>query len=155
MCGEELQALKIADELASRFPKDTILHDFRLPTVRAAVELHRGRPDQALELLQSTNRYEGHYLNFAPFVYGLALLRKGKNAEAATEFQSIHKHPGWFEWTPLVPLSHLWEARDLALTGDTTRSRQAYEEFFALWKDADADLPIFVDAREEYKRLKQ
>lgn len=146
--------LDIADDLAARFPKDTVLHDFRLPTIRAAVELHRGRPDQALELLQSTRHDEGHYLNFAPFVYGLALLRKGRNAEAATEFQSIHEHPGWFAWTPLVPLSHLWEARALALTGDMNRSRQAYEEFFALWKDADADLPILIDAKEEYKRLK-
>jgi hypothetical protein len=66
----------------------------------------------------------------------------------------IHEHPGWFEATPLIPLSHLWEARALALTGDRTRSRQTDEQFFALWKDADADLPILVDAREEYKRLK-
>jgi hypothetical protein len=34
------------------------------------------------------------------------------------------------------------------------RGRQAYEEFFALWKHADADLPILGEAREEYRRLK-
>lgn len=154
ICGEDRQALKIADQLAARFPKDIILNELRLPTVRAAVELQRGRPDQALELLQSTRRYEGHFLNFAPFVRGLAFLRKGENAEASVQFQSIHEHPGWFGWTALVPLSHLWEARALALTGDKERSRQAYEEFFALWKDADADLPILIEAKEEYKRLK-
>lgn len=154
MCGEDRQALKIADELATRFPKDAVLRELRLPTIRAAVELYRGRPDQALELLQSAKHFEGQFLFFAPYLRGLALLRKGANAEAAAEFQNIHEHPGWFDWTPLVVLSHLCEARALALTGDTTRSRQAYEKFFALWKDADADLPILTEAKKEYKRLK-
>jgi hypothetical protein len=87
-------------------------------------------------------------------VRGLALLRKGANAEAATEFQSIHEHPGWFAWTPLVPLSHVWEARALALAGDKERSRQAYDDFFALWKEADPDIPILQEARREYEKLK-
>ena len=50
--------------------------------------------------------------------------------------------------------SHLWEARSLAASGDPTRSRKAYEEFFDLWKDADIDLPIFVEAKKEFKGLK-
>jgi eukaryotic-like serine/threonine-protein kinase len=154
LCGEDRQALRIADELAARFPKDTVLRALRLPTVRAAVELRRGRPDQALELLESTKSYQGHYLNFAPFVRGLVLLRKEKPAEAATVFQNIHENPGGFGWTPLVPLAHLWEARALALTGDTARSRQAYEQLFALWKDADADMPILIEAQKEHRRLK-
>lgn len=154
MCGEEDRALKIADALASRFPKDKMLNELRLPTVRAAVEPRRNRPDQALELLLPAANYQGHFGNFAPFVKGMALLRKGSNAEAATEFQNIHGHPGWYEQTPLVVLSHLWEARSLALTGDTTGSRAAYEKFLNLRKDADADLPILIEAKKEYQRLK-
>ncbi len=153
MCGEERQALKIADDLAARFPKDAVLRELRLPTVRAAVELQRGRPDQAIELLRSTGHDEVNFLNFAPFVHGFALLRKGANAEAAIQFQSIHECPMTAEWTPSIPLSYLWEARALALAGDNARSRQAYDEFFALWKDADADLPILIEAKREYKRL--
>lgn len=155
MCGEDRQALRIADELAARFPKDAVLREPRLPTIRAAVELYRGRSDQTIELLQSAKRYEGQFLFFAPYLRGLALLQKGANAEAAAEFQSIHQHPGWFDWTPLILLSHLWEARVLALAGDKARSRQAYEEFFALWKDADADLPILIEATNEYQHLKK
>ena len=81
-------------------------------------------------------------------------MRNGANAEAAAEFQSIYEHPGWFDWTPLVPISHLWEARALAQTGDTNGSRAAYGEFLNLWKDADADLPILIEAKKEYQRLK-
>ena len=41
-----------------------------------------------------------------------------------------------------------------AIAGDTTKSRQAYQDFFALWKDADADIPILIEAKQEYEKLK-
>jgi hypothetical protein len=49
----------------------------------------------------------------------------------------------------LYPLAHLELARAWALVGDTTRSRKAYEDFFAAWKDADADLPVLRAAKKE------
>jgi hypothetical protein len=45
-------------------------------------------------------------------------------------------------------------ARAAALTGETARSRQAYEAFLAQWKEADPDLPLLVEAKKEYQRLK-
>lgn len=54
----------------------------------------------------------------------------------------------------LYPLAHLGLARAVALAGDTARSRKIFEEFFALWKDADSDLPILVEAKKEYDKLK-
>ncbi|HEU0046361.1 MAG TPA: hypothetical protein VFQ43_01995 [Nitrososphaera sp.] len=33
-------------------------------------------------------------------------------------------------------------------------ARSAYEDFFALWKDADPDIPILKDAKEEYAKLR-
>lgn len=53
--------------------------------------------------------------------------------------------------SPFYPRAHLGLARAAALTGDTGRSRQAYEDFFALWKEADADLPILRGAKREYE----
>lgn len=152
ICGEDRQAQKIADELAARFPKDTVLHGIRLPTVYAALELQRGHADQAIELLESTRRYEGVQVYFVTYLRGLAFLKKGAGAEAAAEFQKIQDNPGWYFWSPLLPLSHLWEARAAALAGDTPQSRKSYQEFFALWKDADADLPILIEAKKEYER---
>jgi len=42
----------------------------------------------------------------------------------------------------------------LAISGDTASARKSYQDFFALWKDADADLPVLVQARKEYEQLK-
>ena len=30
---------------------------------------------------------------------------------------------------------------------------EAYERVFELWRDADADLPLLVEAKKEYERL--
>ncbi len=45
-------------------------------------------------------------------------------------------------------------ARSAAVTGDTALARKSYEEFFELWKDADPDLPILIEARKEYANMK-
>jgi hypothetical protein len=51
-------------------------------------------------------------------------------------------------------LAHLGIARAYALQGDTAKARVAYQDFFALWKDADPDVPILVAAKSEYAKLK-
>ena len=39
------------------------------------------------------------------------------------------------------------------MNGDTAKSRTVYREFFALWKDADPDIPILKEAQAEYAKL--
>ena len=50
-------------------------------------------------------------------------------------------------------LAHLGVARAYALQGDTAKSRASYQDFLTLWKDADPDLPMLKQAREEYAKL--
>ncbi|HXP89114.1 MAG TPA: tetratricopeptide repeat protein [Bryobacteraceae bacterium] len=83
---------------------------------------------------------------------GLAGLRAGKGAEAAAEFQKILDHRG-NNWGPFYSVSFLGLARSSTLTGDTGKARKAYEDFFALWKDADSDIPVLIQARKEYAAL--
>jgi hypothetical protein len=70
------------------------------------------------------------------------------------EFQKILDRRGQFDTSPLFPLAHLGLARAAAIAGDTAKSRQAYRDFFALWKDADPDIPILIEAKKEYEKLK-
>ena len=83
----------------------------------------------------------------------MANLRWRKGAEAEVEFHRIVDHKG-AHFGPFYPLSYLGLARGAALAGDTTRAKKAYEEFFALWKDADPDIPVLIEARKEYAALK-
>ncbi len=74
--------------------------------------------------------------------------------EAAAEFQKILDHRGVAPVSPLYPLAHLGLARACALSGDAAKSRRMYQDFFALWKDADPDIPILQEAKAEYAKLK-
>ncbi|MFN2393964.1 MAG: tol-pal system YbgF family protein, partial [Pyrinomonadaceae bacterium] len=80
-------------------------------------------------------------------------LNQQRGTDAAAEFQKILDHRGWQPTSPLYSLAHLGLARAAALTGDTARARQAYQDFFALWKDADPDVPLLQEARQEYEKL--
>jgi hypothetical protein len=88
---------------------------------------------------------------FAPsWLRGEAFLEMKNGTAAAAEFQRIIDHRGWAAKSMLWPLAHLGLARALAMSGARDDSRKRYEQFFALWKDADPDAPALVDATREY-----
>jgi tetratricopeptide (TPR) repeat protein len=156
LCGETSQAHSLAGELVKRYPKNTLVNTTWLPVIQAALEINRGNTEQAIELLQVARRFEmGLGAEAWPaYVRGLAHLRGRAGAEAMAEFQKIIDHRGVVAVSALYPLAHLGVARAAALTGDTAKSRKAYEDFFALWKDADPDIPILQQARQEYDKFK-
>lgn len=53
-----------------------------------------------------------------------------------------------------LPLAQLGLARAYVLQGDTAKGKTAYQDFFALWKDADPDIPALLAAKSEYAKLK-
>jgi tetratricopeptide (TPR) repeat protein len=83
---------------------------------------------------------------------GLAGLRAGKGPEAAAEFQKILDHKGR-NWGPEYSQAYLGLARAKALAGDRAKAKRAYQDFLALWKDADPDMPTLIAARKEYAAL--
>ena len=124
-----------------------------LPLIRATIELRRNNVAQAIDLLEGTKQYEAAAGFWPHYTRGQAYLKLRKGSEAAAEFQKILDHRGWDPLSPLYPLAHLGLARAAVLNLDTEKARQAYQDFFALWKDADADVPILKQARAEYSRL--
>jgi eukaryotic-like serine/threonine-protein kinase len=150
-CGEFSQIQTITGELVRRFPKDTILNKVLLPLVQARIELHRN-PAQAIQLLETTRPYEGYALFQIASLRGQAYLNQQRGTDAAAEFQKILDDRGWSTASPLYPLAHLGLARTAVLSGETTKARKAYQDFFALWKDADPDIPVLREARREYER---
>ena len=104
-------------------------------------------------MLESAHRFESTG-GFGPqYVRGQAYLKLNKGAEAAAEFQKILDHRGWSVRGALYPLAYVGLARAAVLSGDTAKARQAYQEFFELWKDADADIPILMEAKKECDTL--
>jgi eukaryotic-like serine/threonine-protein kinase len=150
LCGSTALAER-AEELNKQWVSTVFKSPAQVPVTRAAVELGFGHTDKAIELLKSAAPYERAY-PMSNYIRGLAYLRLRRGGDAAAEFQKILDHRG-ANWGPLYPLSYLGLARGAALEGDTARARGAYQNFFALWKDADPDVPILIQARKEYTAL--
>ena len=156
LCGDAARAQSIIDDLTRRYPQGTGVNAIWGPVVRAAAATDRADPTEAIRLLQKAKPYEmGQEAGFWPtYMRGQAYLRQGSAAEAMAEFQKIIDRRSIAPADPLYPLAHLGLARGAALVGDTAKSRKAYEDFFALWKDADADLPILLAAKKEYEKVR-
>jgi eukaryotic-like serine/threonine-protein kinase len=158
--GDAARALKMTDELAREFPMSTMLNGYWLPTIRAAIEIDRMNPAGAVEFLGAASSYEfGGPLPIAGTLYpvyvrGQAYLKARQGQQAAAEFQKFLDHRGVTVNFPLGALAHLGLARAYALSGDTAKAKPAYQDFFALWKDADSDIPILKEAKAEYAKLK-
>jgi hypothetical protein len=148
----------MADDIAKQFPLNTLLNSYWVPTLRAVAEINHN-PTGAIELLKEVTPYElGEPPPLAGTLYpvyirGQAYLLLHRGDEAAVEFQKFIDHRGIVVSSTLGSLARLGLARAIALSGDPAKSRSAYQDFFALWKDADPDIPILKQAKAEYAKL--
>jgi tetratricopeptide (TPR) repeat protein/predicted Ser/Thr protein kinase len=155
LAGAPEKAQPLMDDTARRFPLHTLIHEVQLPVLQAVLELRRGNAKAAVVRLEAATRYElwPGASGYPPYVRGLAQLRLRAGTEAAAEFQKVLGHRGIAPLSVLYPLAQLGLARAKALAGDTTQSRRAYQDFLALWKDADTAIPVLREARAEYAKL--
>jgi eukaryotic-like serine/threonine-protein kinase len=159
--GDSDRAGVLAGDLDKRYPKDTLVQFNYLPTIRAQLALNRSENLKALDLLQVASPYEEgvpNSTNFAANLYpmyvrGEAYLAARRGADAIAQFQRIIQSSGLVINEPIGALAHFELARAEALSGDTGKSKAAYEEFFQLWKNADPDVPVLKQARAEYAML--
>jgi len=155
LAGEPASASKVVDQLASQVPPDGFMDKVAIPEARGAIELKRGNPGRALQLLAPAQSTEaGWYDPYMPaYLRGEALLALHRGQEAATEFEKIINHRGAVGYEPVGALAPVGLARAYALKGDTANARAAYRDYLTLWKDADPDIPILKQAQAEYAKL--
>ena len=157
--GDSAGAEKLAAELNNSMPQDTLVQSYWLPTIRGGIELERKTPTKAVELLQAASSYElaqprGNGGFLCPvYLRGQAYLMRHNGSAAAAEFQKFVDHRGLVVNFPLGALARLGLGRAYTLQGDTAKAQAAYQDFFALWKDADPDIPILKEAKAEYAKL--
>ena len=152
-CGDASWTLALTDRLAKLRPNDTRMNQSYLPSLRALLDIRRHAPPAIQELPAGVpyGVYPGLLLRYCR---GEVYLGRRMGAEAEAEFQLIVDHRGWDPLNIAYPLAHLGLARAAAVTGDLGKSRKYYQEFLALRKDADPDLPILLAARREYTKLR-
>jgi serine/threonine protein kinase/Flp pilus assembly protein TadD len=157
LAGDGAQAMRLAADLAKRFPEDTHVHLYYLPVISAAAALQSRNPTKALDALAPTAPYELGSIWRIPlyivYLRGESYLAAHQGAAAAAEFQKILDHPAIALYDPISSLARLGVGRAYAMSGDTAKAKGAYQDFLALWKDADPDLPIYMQSKAEYAKL--
>jgi eukaryotic-like serine/threonine-protein kinase len=160
--GDEEGARALLQDLEKRFPEDTIVRFNYVPTLRAQLALiDPNGAVKAIEALTVASPYElgipgssTFWTNLYPvYVRGEAYLAAHQGAQAAAEFQKILDWPGVAVNEPIAALALLGQARAYVQTGDVQKGREAYDRFFALWKDADGDIHVLHVARWDYQKL--
>lgn len=156
--GQSTRAHELADSIKEAAPLDTLVQNYLLPAVQAAIQLHAEHPAEAIKLLERTKKYDfacpDSFRDLYPaYIRGLAYLEIGEGSLARIEFQKLLDHPGFVGTNVIGALSHLQLARALKLSGDAAAARKSYEDFLSLWKNADPDIPIYRQAKSEYAQL--
>jgi serine/threonine protein kinase/tetratricopeptide (TPR) repeat protein len=163
LAGESERSRTLAKDLDMRFPDDSAVQSLYLPPIRALDVLNAGAASKALDLLRASLPYDrGLPPSAAPFfigplyttyVRGLAYLKAQRGPEAAGEFQKIIDARTIVVSDPVGSLAYLQLGRALVLSEDEVKAKIAYQQFLKLWKDADPDLPVFIQAKKEFAAL--
>jgi serine/threonine protein kinase/tetratricopeptide (TPR) repeat protein len=157
-CGDEAAAEKLVEAEGKERPEATIVHSLYIPLVQAINSLHRSNAAGAVAALEVSRPYEmgggpGSMVFWAPYVRGQAFLLMKDGEKAIVESQEILNFRGRCVVCGLAPLTQLNLARAYAVKGDSAKAKTAYQDLLAIWKDADADLPVLVQAKAEYAKL--
>ena len=156
--GDNKQAEELADELDRQYPVSTLMQNYTLPTIRAMIAINNKQAEKAVEILRAALPYEmamDSYADLQPaYVRGLAYLEAGDGPKAAAEFQKLIANPGIVDNAVTGALAHLQLARAEALSGNAEAARVEYQNFLAIWEDADPDVPILRLAKAEYAKLR-
>jgi eukaryotic-like serine/threonine-protein kinase len=155
LAGMSAEAQAAIAGAVQRYPESTFVRTVLVPSTTASTALRQGRPADALRALQASAPTElGTVAGLVTiFLRGQALLHLRSTDAAIHEFDKLLTHRGVDPFAPMIPLAHLGIARARAIAGDLQGSRRAYEELFAIWKNADPDFPPLAVARAEYARL--
>ena len=172
MIGDNTDAQKMSSALNQGMPQGTQLQSLWLPAIRAQMALNHADAAAAVNDLQpALPPIEYGQISFLAnitclyptYLRGNAYLAAGNGSQAAAEFQKIVDHPG-LVWNCITgALAHLGVARADALEARTSKGADAdaarvralaeYKNFLSLWKDADPDIPIYREAKQEYAKL--
>ena len=156
--GDTGGAKKLVEELQKSDRLNTLLKVYVFPTLEGAIAVSEGNSAQAVTLLEAAAPYELGGTSslgaiYPAYVRGQAYLGEHNGLAAEGEFQKLLDHRGIVQNYLLGALAHLQIGRAYAMAGDTAKAKSAYQDFFALWKDADSDIPILKEAKTEFAKL--
>jgi eukaryotic-like serine/threonine-protein kinase len=155
LAGEVNPAEAILAELLSRYPDDFSVRRVYAPLIQAALAIRRGKPEEALAVLETIRPYDmgAAWTFLPPYLRGIAYLDAQRGSDAVVEFQKIVDRRGTSPLAPEWALALVGLARAHRAAGDFSASRIAYQRIGSVWKNADPDLAIARQRMAELRNL--
>jgi tetratricopeptide (TPR) repeat protein len=154
-CGNAKLSMPLGDELSKKYPEDTLVQDVYVPLSKAFVALAAGHYQEAIAAAEPAKPNDANFP--ASYVQGLAYLQLHDGARAVSAFKAAARARSGAAMNTFFPpfwtQVQLGLARAYAMAGNKVEARKAYDAVFALWKNADADLPMLVAAKKEFAAL--
>ena len=152
LCNEQKPAAQALSDLEKRYPQDTLIHELSVPQARAWLAIKAGDAQGALVLLDRVRAHDA--ASRAPYLRGLAYLQLKDSRNAIDSFEKATRLKGlaYLNGSPYA-MSYLGLGRAYALAGNKPDAKKAYDTFFSEWKNADSDLPVIAEAKNEYAQL--
>jgi eukaryotic-like serine/threonine-protein kinase len=160
--GDIARAQAMVNDLYKQFHSNTLVVNYWLPSIRAAIALQEDNAPLAIGFLQVTAAYElggatppfsSGATMYPVYLRGQAYLAQQKWSEAAAEFSKIRAHRGLVWNFPTGALTPLMLGRTSAGQADFAAAKSAYHDFLDLWQGADPDVPILRAAQTESTKL--
>ena len=150
--GDLAAAQRLLTEISSTGTRNTLHVYFDQPMLRALIALKSQKPAEAVEDLEPARKYQMRDYGVI-YQRARAEVEAGMLDQAAGDCRLILANPGLEPIWPGYVLSHLRLAQVLALQGKTDPARAEYEVFLNQWKDGDPQMPLLLQARQEYAKL--
>jgi eukaryotic-like serine/threonine-protein kinase len=159
--GDAAKARAITDDLRASYVSNVVMQKAWLPVVQAQTALDNKENAKAITLLEAVTPYEKGQLTgnlsdscmIPVYLRGEAYLKMSSGFQALHEYQKIETSPGIIGSCWSGPLAKLGIARAQVIMGSTPAAKSSYQKFFALWKDADSNIPILKQAKAEAAKL--
>jgi serine/threonine protein kinase/Tfp pilus assembly protein PilF len=155
VCENARLSLSLGEELSRKFPEDTLVQEVYVPLSKAFVALAAGHDQEAIAAAEPAKPNDANFP--ASYLQGLAYLELHDGARAVNAFEAAKRARSGAAMNTFFPpfwaQVQLGLARAYAMAGNKVEARKAYDAFFAIWKNADADLPMLVAAKKEYAAL--
>jgi serine/threonine protein kinase/Tfp pilus assembly protein PilF len=151
-CGDQKRGTAALNDVAKKFPQDTLVQQLAVPQGLAWLALKVGQPQKAIDLLERARPWDS--VSPSGYIRGLAYLELHDAQNAIAAFQASTKYRG-YSITASNPyaLALLGLGRAYAMAGNKAEAKKAYDRFFVEWKNADSDLPVIAEAKKEYAGL--
>jgi tetratricopeptide (TPR) repeat protein len=153
LAGNPDEAAALADAFRSASPSDVLVEKLWMPILLGSIQLGRGDPQSAVNLLEPAVAYErGSY--WPRYLRGLSHLNMRHGFSGSLEFSRILAQPVVGPTDIVYVAAERQFARASAMVSGSTVLGRVYGKFFQSWQHADPDLPLVKETRAEYLDLR-